>query len=140
MDLVEINKIKLSPLFELRVKVKVGENEPLYTQKLLAPLISIDLIENAFKHADLQKSDAFIDITFQLKDSVFTLTVANSVSSKKPLEKPYSGIGNATLEQRLDIIYKNMYKLDRFVENEVYIAHLKINLLEQKAKIIAARK
>ncbi|MCC5930639.1 MAG: histidine kinase [Cyclobacteriaceae bacterium] len=140
LNLVEINKIKLSPLFELKVKMKVNENEHLYTQKLMAPLISIDLIENAFKHADLQKSDSFIDITFQLKDNVFALTVANSVSSKVPLEKPHSGIGNATLEQRLDIIYKDVYKLDRFIENEVYIAHLKINLLEHKAKMLAARR
>jgi len=48
LNLIEINKIKISPLFELKVKTKIHETEPLYEQKLLAPLISIDLIENAF--------------------------------------------------------------------------------------------
>src|SRR5690606_24844427 len=50
LNLVEINKIKVSPLFELKVKTKISESEPLYEQKLLAPLVSIDFIENAFKH------------------------------------------------------------------------------------------
>ena len=61
---IEINKIKLSPLFELKVKSKINENEPLYDQEILAPLISVDLIENAFKHADIHSPEAFISITF----------------------------------------------------------------------------
>lgn len=139
LNLVEINKIKVSPLFELKVKTKINEAEPLYEQQLLAPLISIDLIENAFKHADLQSSDAFISIVFEFKDNVFYLTVSNKISGRAPLKKEKGGIGSETLEQRLKIIYKDNYKLDKFTEGDVFIAHLKINLLEHKAKMLAAR-
>jgi len=139
LNLIEINKIKVSPLFEIRVKTKISETEPLYTQKLLAPLISIDLIENAFKHADLQSQDAFIAIVFEFRDNQFMLTVSNKVSGKAPIKKEKGGIGTETLEQRLKIIYKDHFKLDRFTEGDVYIAHLKINLLEHKAKMLAAR-
>ncbi|WP_423127840.1 sensor histidine kinase [Gaoshiqia sp. Z1-71] len=138
LNLIEINKIKLSPLFELKVKTRINDSEPLYEQRLLAPLISIDLIENAFKHADLQSPDAFISITFEFKEHCFYLTVVNKISQKPPIKKEKSGIGTDTLEQRLDIIYKNCYKLDTFIEENVYIAHLKINLLEHKAKVLAA--
>lgn len=140
LNLIEINKIKVSPLFELKVKVKINESEPLYEQRLLAPLISIDLIENAFKHADLQSSDAFIAVTFEFKENIFSLTVANKVSSKKPMKKEKGGIGVETLEQRLRIIYSDNFKIDRFIEGDVYIAHLKINLLEYNAKMPAARR
>lgn len=140
LSLIEINKIKVSPLFELKVKTKINESEPLYKQRLLAPLISIDLIENAFKHADLQSPDAFISIVFDFNDNYFTITVANRISSKKPLENEKSGIGLMTLEQRLHIIYKNHFKLERFVEGDTYIAHLKINLLEHKAQMLAVRR
>ncbi|MBF7091177.1 histidine kinase [Flavobacterium sp. ALJ2] len=136
LNLIEINKIKISPLFELKVKTIIGEDEKLYEQPLLAPLISIDLIENAFKHADIQNADAFISIIFELKDNHFSLTVSNKISDKKALKKERSGIGNATLEQRLKIIYKNQFKLDKFVENDTYIAHLKINLLEYKTQML----
>lgn len=139
LNLIEIHKIKVSPLFEMKVKTRINENEPLYDQRLLAPLISIDLIENAFKHADLQSPDAFISIVFEFKDNTFYLTVSNKISSKKSIKKENSGIGTETLEQRLKIIYKEHFKLDRFVEGEIYIAHLKINLLEHKAKMLAAR-
>lgn len=139
LNLIEINKIKVSPLFELKIKTKINENEPLYDQELLAPLISIDLVENAFKHADLQSSDAFISIIFEFKDNHFGITVSNKISSKNPMKKEKGGIGNETLEQRLSIIYKDHYKLERFIEGDVFIAHLKINLLEHKAKMLAIR-
>jgi len=138
LNLIEINKIKVSPLFDLKVKTKINEGEKLYEQKLLAPLISIDLIENAFKHADLQSANAFISILFEFKDNCFYLTVSNKISEKKALKKERSGIGSTTLEQRLKIIYKNQFKLDKFVENDIYVAHLKINLLEYKNQMFTA--
>ena len=138
LSLIEINKIKISPLFELNVKARINESEPLYKQRILAPLISIDLIENAFKHADLQSPDAFISIIFEFRDDHFYLTVSNKISSKKPIEKEKGGIGVMTLENRLRIIYKNHFKLEKFIEGDVYIAHLKINLLEHKAQMLTA--
>ena len=139
LSLIEINKIKLSPLFELKIKLKINENEPLYTQNVLAPLICIDLIENAFKYTDIQSSDAFISVTFGFSDNTFSLTVANKVSPKTPIKKDKGGIGKESIEKRLKIIYEENYKLERFIEEDVHIAHLKINLIEHKAKMLAAR-
>ena len=139
LNLIEINKIKISPLFELKVKTKVNEHEALYTQNVLAPLVCIDLIENAFKHADLRSSESFISITFELKDNVLSLTVANKMSKQNPIQKENSGIGIKTLDQRLKIIYGENYDLQFFTENDVYIAHLKIKLLEHKIKMLASR-
>ena len=139
LSLIEINKIKLSPLFELKVKLKIHENEPMYLQRYLVPLISVELVENAFKHADLQSPDSFISVTVSFIDSIFSLTVANKISVKEPMKKEKSGIGDEIMQQRLKIIYKENYSLDKFVEDNVYIAHLKINLLEHKAKMLAIR-
>lgn len=138
LNLIEINKIKLSPLFDLKVKLKINENEPLYHQHLLAPFISTDLIENAFKHADLQSAGAFISVIFEFNSNTFSLTVANKISAKAPIRKENSGFGTEALEQRLKIIYNDHFKFDRFTEDNVYITHLKIDLLEYKAKMLAA--
>jgi len=138
VSFIEINKIKLSPLFDLKVKKKINTPEALFEQNLLVPLISIDLIENAFKHADLQSADAFIAVTFEFNNHIFALTVANKISTKTSLKKEKSGIGGEDFEQRLKIVYQENYKLDKFVENDVFIAHLKINLLEHKAKMLAS--
>ena len=139
LNLIEINKIKISPLFQLEVRTKVRETEPSYEQRLLAPLISVDLIENAFKHADLQSADAFISVVFEFKNSVFSMTVANKMSAKDPIKKEKGGIGIEALDQRLKIIYADDFKIERFTEGEVYITHLKINLLEHKAKMLTTR-
>jgi sensor histidine kinase YesM len=138
LNLIEINKIKLSPLFELKVKLKITENEPLYHQHLLAPFISTDLIENAFKHADLHSPGAFISITFEFYNNTFTLTVANKISEKTPIKKEKGGFGTEALEKRLKIIYNDNFKFECFTEDNVYIAHLKIDLLEYKTKMLAA--
>jgi LytS/YehU family sensor histidine kinase len=138
LDLIEINKVKLSPLFELNVKSRINEDEPLYSQPLLAPLVSIELIENAFKHADLQSGDGFISIVFEFRNDQFYLTVSNKIAGSPPLVKEKGGLGFTILSQRLNLIYGSNYKLDHFVEGNVFVAHLKINLLEHKAKMLAA--
>ncbi len=138
LNLIEINKIKISPLFSITVKKKIDEQDPLYTQKIMAPLISIDLIENAFKHADLQSPDAFISIVIEFRDNYFSLTVTNKISNKSTFLKEHGGIGAATLEQRLKIIYKSCYKLERHVEEDVYVAQLKINMREHKDQMLTA--
>ena len=138
LNLIEINRIKISPLFNLSLKNRIDENHPLYTQQLVAPLITTDLIENAFKHADLQNEDAFIAIVFELKNDSFSLTVSNKISNASPLKKEKSGVGKPNLKKRLDIIYRDNYKLDQFSEGDVYISSLKINLLEHKNKMLDA--
>jgi sensor histidine kinase YesM len=136
INLIEINKIKVSPLLDLRVKVNViVTKERLYGQKVLAPLISVDLIENAFKHSDLQSANAFISIVFEFKNGCFLLNVSNKISKKMPLKKLRSGIGSRTLEERLQILYGNYYSLQRFVEGDVFIAQLKIDLDGHRVKM-----
>jgi LytS/YehU family sensor histidine kinase len=138
LSLIEINRLKVSPLFDLRVKSKIDDGHPLYSQKLIAPLITIDLIENAFKHADLQSGDAFIAIVFELRDDSFSLTVSNKISGKPVLRKERSGFGKESFKKRLDILYKENYTLDEFIEENVYISHLKIQLLAHKNQMLAA--
>lgn len=138
LNLIEINKIKISPLFAINVKKKIDELDALYDEKILAPLISIDLIENAFKHADLQSPDAFITVVIEFKDNQFSMMVSNKISPKSTFLKEHSGIGAATLEQRLRIIYKSCFKLERYTEEDIHVAKLKINLLEHKNQMLTA--
>lgn len=138
LNLIEINKVKLSPLFDLQVKNKINDEEPFYNQELMAPMVTADLIENAFKHVDTQSGDSFISITFELKDNQFRLTVANKISGRSAMKKPNGGFGTENIKRRLDIIYKDCYDLERFVEKDVFISHLKIDLLEYKGKVLAA--
>ncbi|RRA92330.1 histidine kinase [Paenimyroides viscosum] len=39
-NLIEINKIKLSPLFDLRTKILIDERDPFLERKVIAPLVA----------------------------------------------------------------------------------------------------
>ncbi len=131
LNLIEINKVKLSPLFDIQVKVDVDEeNEPLFFSAVMVPLISIDLIENAFKHADIQSENSFIAIAISFQEGVLEITVNNTISKKSPLAKRKGGIGSKTLEERLMRYYAGRHELKRFVENDVYSAYLQIKMYE----------
>lgn len=136
LNLIEINKIKLSPLFDLRVKLKIDETDAFYGQNLIAPLVSVDLIENAFKHADFHNTDTFISIIFEFKNNTFTLIVSNKVSTHNNIQKSYGGIGSKTYEERLKILYKDNFTLERQQIGNKYIAQLKINLRGYKDKML----
>lgn len=128
-NLIEINRVKLSPLFDIRVKFDIDElNSSLLNTPSLVPLISVDLIENAFKNADFHGPDSFISIMLTFKNGLLELIVSNRISKRSPLQKAKSGIGSKTLEERLMLYYPGRHHLRRFVENDVYSAHLQIRL------------
>ncbi|MDQ1095416.1 MULTISPECIES: histidine kinase [Chryseobacterium] len=130
LSLIEINKIKINPLFDFRIKFNVNKSDVMYEEKVFAPLISVDLIENAFKHTDFLAQDCFISIQIELENRVFGMKVSNKASEKKTLEKEKSGFGSQSLDQRLKMIYGNHYHLNRSSKNGIFNAELIINLGE----------
>lgn len=133
LNLIEINKIKVSPLFDLRVKTNIDSTDALYKHDLLAPMVSIDLIENAFKHADLQSAGSFISVAIEFTSGKFSITVSNRISSRGKLQKEHGGHGNQSLEKRLQILHGGHFELKRFADNDVFTAQLKIDLREKAA-------
>ncbi|UQB69001.1 histidine kinase [Epilithonimonas zeae] len=130
MNLIEINKIKINPLFDFRIKTKINKEDSIYLEKVFAPLISVDLIENAFKHTDFLAEDSFIAVNLILDAGKFEMKVSNKISEKTPLKKENSGFGSKSFDQRLKLIYKDHYKLNKSITNGNYVAHLTINLSE----------
>lgn len=139
MNLIEINKIKINPLFDFRVKSTIDENDPVFETKVLAPLITVDLIENAFKHTDFLVDNSFILIFISFQKGVLEVKVQNTTSEKEPLEKDYGGFGAQSLDQRLKMIYKNNFSLRKNLQNQIYTAHLKINLNDKYNQVRYSR-
>lgn len=128
LSLIEINKIKINPLFDFRIKSKIDKSDRIFEEKVFAPLISVDLIENAFKHTDFLAQDSFISIQLELHDGIYTMKVSNKASLKTVLEKEKSGFGSQSLDQRLKMIYNTHYQLHKNSKNGIFTAELQINL------------
>lgn len=130
LSLIEINKIKINPLFDFRIKSKIDKSDAVFEEKVFAPLISVDLIENAFKHTDFLAQDSFIAIHMELQQGIFSMKVSNKASLKNTLQKEKSGFGSQSLDQRLKMIYNNYYSLHKNSKNGIFTAELTINLGE----------
>jgi LytS/YehU family sensor histidine kinase len=135
LNLIEINRIKVSPLFDLRIKNKIGQDNKWFKEKIIAPLITVDLIENAFKHSDLQSGDSFISIVFEIEEDDFILTVTNKISYAPALKKAKGGFGSHNFKKRLNIIYSDHFQLNQSSTDGVYTAQLKLNLNGYKAQM-----
>jgi len=128
MNFIEINRLKLSPLFDLSIRNQLEKETEDMEELRIMPLITVDLIENAFKHTDFQKNESFIAISFQLDKGIFQLEVRNRISDKEPLRKRNSGIGLKNLEERLKIAYAGKYKLVIEQDGTVFHTRLQLNL------------
>ncbi|KQT17147.1 histidine kinase [Chryseobacterium sp. Leaf404] len=128
LSLIEINKIKVNPLFDFRIKSKIDKSDSVFEEKVFAPLISVDLIENAFKHTDFLAQDSFILISLELSNGIFSMKVSNKASLKNVLHKDHSGFGSQSLDQRLKLIYNTFYTLEKSSKNGIFTAELTINL------------
>lgn len=127
-NFIEINRLKLSPLFDLRIRNTINTDDERISNLRILPLITVDLIENAFKHTDFQRNESFISIHLEIVHNEFVLEVSNRISEQEPLKKERSGLGLKNLEERLNIAYPDAYELTLKKETPVFHARLKLKL------------
>ncbi len=120
------NYISLQRL-RLSSKVTLFYNVGGYKEgKFIAPLLLINLIENAFKHgiSYSQKSTIIIDI--KIFEETLTLAVSNPIVEKDSFVPGGLGLKNVT--RRLDLLYPNQYKLYYHHSGDTYTVNLKVPL------------
>jgi sensor histidine kinase YesM len=118
-------------LMRLRLtdKVKLSVDIPDTGSSLMvAPLVFMSLVENAFKHGVSQDEPSFIDISITLRDSTVRCLVKNSNFPKSDDDRSGSGIGIENLQKRLALIYPHEHIYTHRVEGNTYIADLSISL------------
>lgn len=106
--------------------VKVGLSLPQDdgSRAMVAPLLFISLIENAFKHGINPSGESSIDISVVLSGDDITCRISNGNFPKSDSDRSGSGIGLDNLVRRLDLIYPSAYSFSRGVENGIYTCTL----------------
>ena len=97
------------------------------SQRQVAPLLFIILLENAFKHGvEVLTDNAYVHLTLtEDKDSI-TFEVKNNFDPNT--EQTEQGIGLTNLKNRLELLYPNKHKLVVSDDKSVYYASLQILL------------
>jgi LytS/YehU family sensor histidine kinase len=99
-------------------------------EKLIAPLLLITLVENAFKHGFYTNAKgAFVNIYLNLDNSELLFSVENSVLEKQHFQdNKRTGKGLNNLRKRLQLLYYKHFSLDINKTKNKHIAQLKMTL------------
>ena len=86
---IELMRIRMSPLVRIETRFDVKPD----SQTLIAPLIFISLIENAFKHGISPTEPSFVSISISETTGQISCLIRNSNYPKSVTDKSGSGIG-----------------------------------------------
>ena len=122
---IELMRIRLPRHVDLQTDIEAAT-----PGVMIAPLLFISLVENAFKHGVSNSQSSFIQITIRQAGDAVNCSIRNSYFPKTAGDKSGSGIGLSNLEKRLSLLYPECYHLAYGKEGENYVAHLVIHKIK----------
>lgn len=123
---VELMRIRLPQNVKLSIKINIIPD----SDTLIAPLIFISLIENAFKHGISPTEDSFICIAIkEIEKGIVNCDILNSYFPKNKMDKSGSGIGLEQVSRRLNLLYPDNYEWHKGLRDgeRVYFSILTIH-------------
>jgi len=96
----------------------------------IAPLILINIVENIFKHCDINSNkNAFIEVKLSVNDANnCTFETINYFSKKNPTDTNYSGIEMENIIKRLNLIYPEKHNLNFYYQESVFYTKLNMTI------------
>ena len=95
---------------------------------MIAPMIFVPFIENAFKHAERHKSGAAISVHVAVESSRITFRCSNRHRGRSGEERNHAGLGNELIQRRLALIYPVSYTLEVTDHDDTYTIRLTVDL------------
>lgn len=127
---VSLMRIRLSQQVELNVNLEAGPDSSL----LIAPLLFISLIENAFKHGISPVAESFIYISITgHDDGTVHCEIMNSYHPKLANDHSGSGVGLQQVARRLELLYPGRYEWIKGLreDGKIYVSSLTIQTRNQ---------
>lgn len=125
---ISLERLRLNEKIPIELKVEGGDP----SDYLIAPLIFITFLENAFKHGvSNSDSKAWISVSISLKDNECVYRVENSkIPFAKAEAEHKSGIGLQNVKRRLELSYPGKHSLTVNDLSDSYTVELNIKRLE----------
>jgi len=106
----------------------------------IAPFILLPFLENAFKHGTgKQIEQCWISLNLCMSDSSMYFKLVNSIDPLKDEDRPdVGGLGLINVRKRLELLYKDKYRLMTKSQEDVFVVDLEVTLEkleEQYAKM-----
>ncbi len=119
---IDLQKIRTSNAGYVNYKVE-GEAE----NRMIAPMLFIPFIENAFKHTENKKVENAISILMVIEKEKITFECENKYSTLSQNKSEQGGLGNELIQKRLALLYPGAHSLAITDTENVYKIKLVIN-------------
>lgn len=104
---IDLQRERLDESIEVRYRKEVGQASDL----LIAPLLLIPFVENAFKHGINADEPSLIEVNISLSDQTLSMQVKNRQVAITPAPHEISGKGISTTRERLLFLYPDKHQL-----------------------------
>ncbi|WP_091405582.1 sensor histidine kinase [Aquimarina amphilecti] len=120
---IKLFSLKNSKPYEITTQFNVDDNSV-----LIAPMLFIPFIENAFKHSNIEKPGSFIKIKVISDTADINFEIVNSIPKEKIEKDKIGGIGLENVKKRLSILYQEKHQLMITTDNNNFTVKLNIKL------------
>ncbi len=120
---VDLKRLKDSRGMDLELDM-----DPSAEDLMVAPLLFIPFVENAFKHSKIENlKEGFIKIDLQVREKTIDFSVVNSLPDEEFTKDEVGGIGLDNVLKRLDLLYPgDKHNLNIQKTHDQYKVHLKV--------------
>lgn len=121
---IELLRLRIAKKGFIGLEIK-GNTE----NKIVAPMLLVPFVENAYKHCNKKSTIPGIKITLEVKEDLLIFNVVNSVKNDAELnENDEGGIGLKNIKRRLELLYPGQHQLKISETAELYSIELQISL------------
>lgn len=124
---ISLQKLRIENSPEITIDSDIED----YTDDLLiAPMLLIPFVENAFKHGISLQNQSHIKVTLRIDQNTLYFDVHNSIHfrNENDPEKHRNGIGLENVKQRLMLLYPEKHDLVIHQNSREFFVHLRLNL------------
>jgi sensor histidine kinase YesM len=124
-DYIELNKMRIPNRPNIRIITEIFWDE---NPTMIAPLLVIPYLENAFKYSISTTEECFIEMSFRIENQQLSFSCKNSIIKTDDKLEVGTGTGLDNTKRRLDLYYPTKYKLSTNSSGNIFVVNLEVNL------------
>lgn len=122
---ISLQKLRILSSPNIRIEDNLDE---VRCSQLVAPMLFIPFVENAFKHGISPRENSWIIINMECTNENIRLEIRNSIHRRVDMETGRTGIGLQNVKGRLNGIYPRQHKLEIQEKDGEFIVWLHLTI------------
>jgi hypothetical protein len=124
-DYIELNKMRIPNRPNIRIVTEIFWDE---NPTMIAPLLVIPYLENAFKYGISTTEECFIEMSFRIENQQLSFVCKNSIIKTDDKLEVGTGTGLDNTKRRLDLYYPTAYQLSTSSSESIFAVNLEVKL------------